>query len=57
MLYVAGYLTRLYGRLRNNGSGSYKETCLAAPALLLDLKGSLALILSRLYKNKTKPFA
>jgi hypothetical protein len=57
VLYVAGYLIRLSRRLRNNESGSYKETYLAAPALLLDLKGSLALILSRLYKNKTKPFA
>jgi hypothetical protein len=53
---VAGYLTRLYGRLSNSGNGSYKETCLAVLALSLDLKASLALIRSSIYRNKIKPF-
>jgi hypothetical protein len=54
--YVAGYPTRLYGRLRNSGSGS-QQTYLAVPVLSPDLKASLALIYSSLYKSKIKPFS
>lgn len=53
---MARHLMKLYGKLRINKSGSWKKTYLAAPALSLYLKGSLALIHLRLYKNKIKPF-
>ena len=56
VLCVAGYLMRPYGRLRNSGNGSWKETYLLALRLSLGLRASLALIYSNLYKSKLKPF-
>jgi hypothetical protein len=55
--YVAGYLTRLYAKLKNSGSGLWKKTCLVVPVHSLDPTASLAPIFSRLYKSKAKPFA
>lgn len=57
VLYVAGYPTRLYGRLKSNGNGSSRESYHNAQALLRSPKGSLAPMHSRIYKSKIKPFA
>jgi hypothetical protein len=56
VLYMAGYLTRLYARSKSSGNCSRKKTYLLVPAHSLDLTVSLVSICSRPYKSRISPF-